>query len=165
MLVLKSTLLSMVAAAAAFAPLPPVGRKAKAKAKDDRPHQTALFGVNDDMSAEEREIAMEKATKAMTAFTNKYLQNTGTTLCSDKSVPAVVIKGLAEHKVNLGAPLCPCRFYEDKEAEGKSTMMFSREPKEPQLIVIWSCICLLSSYSERWILELPLRANAGTARM
>lgn len=71
------------------------------------------------MSAEDREIAMDKATKAMTAFTNKYLQNTGTSLCTDKSVPAVVIKGLAEHKVTLGAPLCPCRFYEDKEAEAK----------------------------------------------
>lgn len=62
---------------------------------------------------------MEKATKAMTAFTNKYLQLSDTTLCSDKSVPAVVIKGLAEHKVTLGAPLCPCRFYDDKEKEAK----------------------------------------------
>jgi ferredoxin-thioredoxin reductase catalytic chain len=73
----------------------------------------------DSMTEEEKEIALEKATKAMTAFTNKYLVNTGTTLCSDKSIPAVVIKGLAENKVNLGAPLCPCRFYDDKEAEAK----------------------------------------------
>jgi ferredoxin-thioredoxin reductase catalytic chain len=72
-----------------------------------------------DLTPEEREVAMEKATKAMTAFTNTYLKNTGTTLCADKSVPAVVIKGLAEHKVNLGSPLCPCRFYDDKEAEAK----------------------------------------------
>ncbi|GKY95218.1 hypothetical protein MPSEU_000484800 [Mayamaea pseudoterrestris] len=68
---------------------------------------------------EEQAIALQKATKAMTAFTNKYLENTSTKLCSDKSVPAVVIKGLAEHKVTLGAPLCPCRFYDDKEAEAK----------------------------------------------
>lgn len=68
---------------------------------------------------EEQAIALQKATKAMTAFTNKYLENTDTKLCSDKSVPAVVIKGLAEHKVTLGAPLCPCRFYDDKEAEAK----------------------------------------------
>lgn len=77
-------------------------------------------GANkDNMTPEEKEMAMDKATKAMTAFTNTYLKNTGTTLCSDKSIPAVVIKGLAEHKVNLGAPLCPCRFYDDKEAEVK----------------------------------------------
>lgn len=72
-----------------------------------------------DMTADEREIALEKATKAMTAFTNKYLENTCTKLCVDKSVPAVVIKGLAEHKITLGAPLCPCRFYDDKEKEAK----------------------------------------------
>lgn len=35
----------------------------------------------------------------------------------DKSVTAVVIQGLAEHKDSLGAPLCPCRHYDDKEAE------------------------------------------------
>jgi len=80
------------------------------------------------MPPEEHDIAMEKATKAMTAFTNKYLENTGTTLCSDKSVPAVVIKGLAEHKVTLGAPLCPCRFYDDKEAEAKDGF--------------WNCPCV-----------------------
>jgi ferredoxin-thioredoxin reductase catalytic chain len=72
-----------------------------------------------DMTSDEREIALEKATKAMTAFTNKYLENTCTKLCVDKSVPAVVIKGLAEHKITLGAPLCPCRFYDDKEKEAK----------------------------------------------
>jgi ferredoxin-thioredoxin reductase catalytic chain len=74
---------------------------------------------SDEMTDEERKIAMDKATKSMTAFTNKYLENTETFLCSDSSVPAVVIKGLAEHKVNLGAPLCPCRFYDDKESEVK----------------------------------------------
>jgi ferredoxin-thioredoxin reductase catalytic chain len=29
----------------------------------------------------------------------------------------VVIQGLAEHKDTLGAPLCPCRHYDDKAAE------------------------------------------------
>jgi ferredoxin-thioredoxin reductase catalytic chain len=83
------------------------------------PRGTALNLKSDGMTAEEREIAMGKATKAMTAFTNTYLKNTDTKLCVDMSVPAVVIKGLAEHKVDLGSPLCPCRFYEDKEAEAK----------------------------------------------
>jgi ferredoxin-thioredoxin reductase catalytic chain len=82
----------------------------------------------EDMSPEEHAIAMEKATKAMTAFTNKYLALSNTKLCSDKSVPAVVIKGLAEHKVTLGAPLCPCRFYDDKEAEAKDGF--------------WNCPCV-----------------------
>lgn len=58
----------------------------------------SLYSKPDGMSGEEYEAKMEKATKAMTAFSNKYLKNTGTKLCKEKSVPAVVIKGLAEHK-------------------------------------------------------------------
>ena len=89
--------------------------------------QTSL-SVKVELTPEEHAIAMEKATKAMTAFTNKYLELSVTKLCSDKSVPAVVIKGLAEHKVTLGAPLCPCRFYDDKEAEAKDGF--------------WNCPCV-----------------------
>lgn len=103
----------------AFAPL---------RAHQQRISQQIVFMAKDDvMTAEEREVALEKATKSMTAFTNKYLQNTNTYLCSDPAVPAVVIKGLAEHKVSLGAPLCPCRFYDDKEAEAKDGY--------------WNCAC------------------------
>lgn len=102
--------LIMCASVKAFAPL-------SISSESRRSLQT--FSKPDGMLQEDYDIAMEKATKAMTSFTNKYLQNTCTTLCSDKSVPAVVIKGLAEHKVSLGAPLCPCRFYEDKEKEAK----------------------------------------------
>lgn len=80
---------------------------------------TCLGAKDENMTDEEKEIAMDKALKAMTAFSNKYCENTGTKYCSDLSVPAVVIKGLAEHKVTLGTPLCPCRFYEDKEKEAK----------------------------------------------
>ena len=93
-----------------------------------RPSCISRFVKPEDMSPEEHAIAMEKATKAMTAFTNKYLALSSTKLCSDKSVPAVVIKGLAEHKVTLGAPLCPCRFYDDKEAEAKDGF--------------WNCPCV-----------------------
>ena len=86
------------------------------------------LSVKVELTPEEHAIAMEKATKAMTAFTNKYLEISVTKLCSDKSVAAVVIKGLAEHKVTLGAPLCPCRFYDDKEAEAKDGF--------------WNCPCV-----------------------
>lgn len=55
--------------------------------------------------------------EAMRQFSEKYAKTTGTYFCSDPGVTAVVIKGLAEHKDSLGAPLCPCRHYEDKEAE------------------------------------------------
>merc|ERR1719230_1632167 len=67
----------------------------------------------------EHEAKLEKALKAMVGFSNSYCKKTNTKFCSDPTIPAVVIKGLAEHKVTLGAPLCPCRHYEDKEAEVK----------------------------------------------
>lgn len=82
--------------------------------------QIGLASKKAELSPEEYEVKLNKAMKAMTAFTNKYLENTDTKLCTDLSIPAVVIKGLADHKVDLGAPLCPCRFYEDKEAEAKN---------------------------------------------
>jgi ferredoxin-thioredoxin reductase catalytic chain len=87
-----------------------------------------LYNKPEGMSDEEYEAKLEKATKAMTGFTNSYLKRTETTLCEDKSVPAAVIKGLAEHKVEFGAPLCPCRFYEDKEEEVKKGY--------------WNCPCM-----------------------
>lgn len=78
---------------------------------------------------------------------------TGTYFCVDKSVTSVVIKvsaadtpsmlsslyhksfhhigdvqGLAEHRDELGAPLCPCRHYDDKAAEAKQGF--------------WNCPCV-----------------------
>jgi ferredoxin-thioredoxin reductase catalytic chain len=103
----------------AFSPSSPLTHASMRIVTDKSRGHTTCFESKDDMSDEEREIAMEKALKAMTAFSNKYTENTGTFYCSDPSVPAVVIKGLAEHKVTLGSPLCPCRFYDDKEKEAK----------------------------------------------
>jgi len=53
----------------------------------------------------------------MRKFSERYAKNSKTYFCSDPGVTAVVIKGLAEHKEAYGAPLCPCRHYDDKEAE------------------------------------------------
>jgi ferredoxin-thioredoxin reductase catalytic chain len=50
-------------------------------------------------------------------FAETYAQRTGTFFCSDPGVTAVVLEGLARHKDELGGALCPCRHYEDKEAE------------------------------------------------
>jgi ferredoxin-thioredoxin reductase catalytic chain len=61
--------------------------------------------------------ASDKALELMKNFAEKYAQRTGTYFCVDPSVTAVVIEGLAKHKEELGAPLCPCRHYEDKKAE------------------------------------------------
>lgn len=58
----------------------------------------------------------------------------------DKEVTAAVIKGLAIHKVTLGAPLCPCRHYDDPAAEVKDG--FWNCPCEP-MRVSKECHCML----------------------
>jgi len=70
----------------------------------------------------------DKVLEAMRHFSEQYAKRTDTFFCSDLSVTAVVIEGLAKHKEELGAPLCPCRHYEDKEAEVKATF--------------WNCPCV-----------------------
>ena len=72
--------------------------------------------------------ASEKNLEAMRHFSETYAKRTGTYFCVDPSVTAVVIEGLAKHKDDLGAPLCPCRHYEDKEAEVHATF--------------WNCTCV-----------------------
>ena len=64
----------------------------------------------------------------MRKFAQKYAQRSDTYFCSNLSVTAAVIKGLAQHKQELGSPLCPCRHYEDKEAEVKKAY--------------WNCPCV-----------------------
>jgi ferredoxin-thioredoxin reductase catalytic chain len=70
----------------------------------------------------------DKTLEAMKNFAEQYAKRTGTYFCMDLSVTAVVIEGLAQHKDELGSPLCPCRHYEDKEAEVKNTF--------------WNCPCV-----------------------
>lgn len=60
-------------------------------------------------------------------FRNLWFRS-GTYFCTDKSVTATVIHGLAEHKETVGAPLCPCRHYDDKVAEVK--------------LGYWNCPCV-----------------------
>lgn len=62
----------------------------------------------------------EQTIETMRKFSNQYARVTNTRFCTDKSVAAVVIVGLAHHKETLGAPLCPCRHYEDKEREARN---------------------------------------------
>lgn len=59
----------------------------------------------------------EKSIEIMRKFSEQYARKSGTYFCVDKGVTSVVIKGLADHKDQLGAPLCPCRHYDDKAAE------------------------------------------------
>jgi ferredoxin-thioredoxin reductase catalytic chain len=73
-------------------------------------------------------VNQDKVLESMKNFAEQYAKRTNTYFCSDLSVTAVVIEGLAKNKQELGAPLCPCRHYNDKEAEVKNTF--------------WNCPCV-----------------------
>jgi ferredoxin-thioredoxin reductase catalytic chain len=66
--------------------------------------------------------------EAMRKFSETYAKRTGTFFCIDSSVTAVVVEGLAKHKDAYGAPLCPCRHYDDKQAEVQAAY--------------WNCPCV-----------------------
>ncbi|MCG8419245.1 MAG: ferredoxin:thioredoxin reductase [Proteobacteria bacterium] len=55
----------------------------------------------------------------MRRFVEKYCEKSGTTTHPDKEITEAVVLGLAKHQDDLGRPLCPCRFYPDKQEEIK----------------------------------------------
>ena len=69
-----------------------------------------------------------KSLQAMLKFAETYAQRTNTFFCSDLSVTSIVIEGLARHKDEYGAPLCPCRHYDDKSTEVS--------------VAYWNCPCV-----------------------
>ncbi|MGQ4649376.1 ferredoxin-thioredoxin reductase catalytic domain-containing protein [Lyngbya aestuarii] len=81
-----------------------------------------------DSQTKSADQSADKKLQAMKNFAERYAQRTDTYFCVDPSVTAVVIEGLARNKEELGSPLCPCRHYEDKEAEVKATY--------------WNCPCV-----------------------
>ena len=63
----------------------------------------------------------EKSLKRMRIYVEKYLRKTGTSPHPDKEVHEAVVLGLAHNVDEVGRPLCPCNFYEDKAEEAKSS--------------------------------------------
>ena len=66
--------------------------------------------------------------ESMRLFANTYTKRTGTYYCSDLSVTATVLAGLALNKDETGYALCPCRHYENKSAEAD--------------LSYWTCPCI-----------------------
>ncbi|CAM9105525.1 unnamed protein product [Chrysoparadoxa australica] len=80
------------------------------------------------MVSPKNEKTISESLEAMRQFSETYAKRTNTFFCSDLSVTSVVIEGLARHKDEYGAPLCPCRHYEDKPSEVDSAY--------------WNCPCV-----------------------
>jgi ferredoxin-thioredoxin reductase catalytic chain len=59
----------------------------------------------------------EKSRARIEKFVANYCEKSGTTTHPEAEVTEAVVKGLAANVDTLGRPLCPCRFYPDKQAE------------------------------------------------
>ena len=61
----------------------------------------------------------EKSLKKLVRFIENYCEKSGMNTHSDKSITDSIVNGLAANLDELGKPLCPCRFYPDKQEEVK----------------------------------------------
>ena len=61
----------------------------------------------------------EQSMKKMRNFVDKYCEKSGTFTHPVEGIAEEVIQGLARYTDELGRPLCPCRFYPDKDEEIK----------------------------------------------
>ena len=61
----------------------------------------------------------EQNLKKMRNFVDKYCEKSGTFTHPVEGIAEEVIQGLARYSDELGRPLCPCRFYPDKDEEVK----------------------------------------------
>jgi ferredoxin-thioredoxin reductase catalytic chain len=59
----------------------------------------------------------EASLARMRNFVEKYCAKSGTTTHPDPAITEAVVLGLARHHETLGKPLCPCRFYPNKQEE------------------------------------------------
>jgi ferredoxin-thioredoxin reductase catalytic chain len=69
-----------------------------------------------------------KVIDSMQKFAESYAKSTNTFFCSDFEVTESVILGLSKNKEIFGAPLCPCRYYDNKVDEIS--------------IAYWNCPCV-----------------------
>lgn len=58
-----------------------------------------------------------KIVESMKQFAESYAKSTDTFFCDDLEVTESVIQGLSNNKSEFGAPLCPCRYYDNKAEE------------------------------------------------
>jgi len=67
----------------------------------------------------ERPRPSEQAIAKLRNFVQKYCEKSGTHTHPEPEVTEAVVLGLAQNVDQTGRPLCPCRFYPDKQEEVK----------------------------------------------
>ena len=69
----------------------------------------------------DREQASQKNLDKMWKFVRTFANKSGTYLHPQEEITEFLVIGLAKHIDEVGRPLCPCNFYEDKAEEAKSS--------------------------------------------
>ncbi len=69
----------------------------------------------------DREQASQKNLDKMWKFVRTFANKSGTWLHPQEEITEFLVIGLAKHIDEVGRPLCPCNFYEDKAEEAKSS--------------------------------------------
>ena len=88
----------------------------------------------DDVTDADRMQASEKNVDKMWKFVRKFADKSGSYLHPQTEITEFLVIGLAKHIDDLGKPLCPCNFYEDKQ-------------KEVDASNVWICPC---EEMQRW---------------
>jgi ferredoxin-thioredoxin reductase catalytic chain len=65
------------------------------------------------------DMPSDNAIRRMKIFVEKYTEKPGTYVSPIEWVTDQVVSGLAQNIDDIGRPLCPCRFYPDKNEEIK----------------------------------------------
>jgi ferredoxin-thioredoxin reductase catalytic chain len=75
----------------------------------------------DQPTDEDRSQASAANIKKMRNFVEKFAEKSGSYLHPQPEITEFLVIGLAKHIDEVGRPLCPCNFYEDKREEAKSS--------------------------------------------
>jgi ferredoxin-thioredoxin reductase catalytic subunit len=88
---------------------------------DPPPQQPEQQPAVDAVSDEDRAQASPKNVEKMWKFVEKFAEKSGSYLHPQREITEFLVIGLAKHIDEVGRPLCPCNFYEDKAEEAKSS--------------------------------------------
>ncbi len=86
---------------------------------DDDTRSGALT-IEQPSEADKRQ-ASPRNIERMWKYVEKFAEKSGTHLHPDRAITEYLVIGLAKHIDEVGRPLCPCNFFEDKAEEAKSS--------------------------------------------
>lgn len=73
----------------------------------------------DQPTEDDRSQASPQNIAKMWKFVENFAQKSGSYLHPQREITEFLVIGLAKHIDEVGRPLCPCNFYEDKAEEAK----------------------------------------------